>query len=303
MRSIVHRVDRLQRLAVFEAAARLGSFSAAGRELGLAQPAVTRQVRALELALGIELFQRSANRIELTDAGRRLAEGLDAGFGSIEHALDDMARLDDVFVLATPPGFAQQLIVPDLDALQQVLGDRDLRLWLYDRDRELASGRFDAAIRLGAESDEWPGSERHALFPERVVPVATPAFAAEWGLTESSTAAEVLAAPLLHMDANDRPWMSWADWLHTFDLDLTPGRQRVVFNNYPTVLQQAVAGRGVALGWIGLVEEHVADGLLTIVGPAVSSDRSYYVTWPSGRPAGSVAALVDWLDRHGEPTR
>lgn len=298
MRRLVHQADRLQRLAVFESAARLGSFSAAGRELGLAQPAVTRQVRALEVSLGFELFTRSANRVELTDAGRRLADIVDVAFGMIEHAVDDLGRMRDTFVLAAPPGFAQQVIVPDLDSLQHALGDLDLRLWLYDRERELDGGSFDAAVRIGAARDDWPGYDRHELFDEHVVPVAAPSLATELGLDASSSATDVLAAPLLHMDARDRPWMSWAEWLAWFDLQLTPGRRRVVFNNYPTVLQQAVAGRGVALGWRGLVEGLVDDGVLTVVGPAVSSARSYCVTWPAGNSAGAVEAVVEWLDAH-----
>lgn len=300
MRPLVRRIDRLQRLAVFEAAARLGSFSAAGRELSLAQPAVTRQVRALEVALGVELFARSANRVELTDAGRRLADTLDVGFRAIEHAIDEVTDLDDTFVLATPPGFAQQLIVPELDSLQQALGDRDLRLWLYDGESELEGGSYDAAIRLGSTASGWPGLEHHELFPEQVVPVASPSVAAELGLDATSAAADVRAAPLLHMDAHDRPWMSWTEWLAAFDLelDLEGRRRRIVFNNYPTVLQQAVAGRGVALGWLGLVESLVADGVLTVVGPTVASARSYCVTWPARRPSSAATAVVAWLDRH-----
>ena len=65
------------RLAVFEAAARCGSFTAAGSELGMTQPAVTRHVRGLERALDVELFRRHANRSELTEAGRRLLEAID----------------------------------------------------------------------------------------------------------------------------------------------------------------------------------------------------------------------------------
>jgi len=208
MRPLVRRTQRLQRLAVFEAAARLGSFSAAGRELAMAQPAVTRQVRALEVALDVELFRRWANRVELTEAGRRFADTLDVAFSAIEHAIDEVTELDATFVLATPPGFSQQLIVPALDSLQHALGDRDLRLWLYDVERELAEGTFDAAVRLSSTGGGWPGYQHRELFAEHVVPVASPSLADELGLTASSSAADVLAAPLLHMDARDRPWMS-----------------------------------------------------------------------------------------------
>ena len=293
-RPLVSSIDRLQRLAVFDAAARNGSFSAAGRELGLAQPAVTRQIQGLEQSLGIELFVRHTNRSTLSGPGRALAAAVDNAFTLLEHAVADITDVDDIFVLAMPPGFAQQLVVPRLDSLQRALENRDLRLWLYDRESELSDSHFDAAVRVSNAS--WSSYDATPLFAEQVMPVATPALAAQLNLDQDSSANDVLAAPLLHMDATDRPWMSWTDWLQSFDLSLTPGRRRVEFNNYPTVLQQALAGRGVALGWSKLVEDLVADNLLCIVGPVATSDRDYQLTWPTRRAGAALSALRDWLD-------
>jgi DNA-binding transcriptional LysR family regulator len=281
MRTVIRRVDRLQRLALFEAAARLGSFTAAAEEVGLSQPSVTRQVRALERSIGVELFHRSANRSALTNAGRDLLAAVDTGFATIEASLERISTPGDVLVLAAPPGFAQQLIVPHLDTFHDVLPERDLRLWIYDRHDELVGGNFDLAVRVGAR--DWPGYESVELFAECVVPVAAPTLAHSLGLTETSAAEQILAAPLLHMDADGRPWLSWSDWLAAFDLALTPGRRRIVLNNYPTVIQQAVAGRGVALGWRGIVDTLLADGLLVEVGAEVRSERSYHVSWPNDR--------------------
>ncbi len=293
-RPLVSSIDRLQRLAVFDAAARNGSFSAAGRELGLAQPAVTRQIQGLEQSLGIELFVRHTNRSTLSGPGHALAAAVDNAFTLLEHAVADITDVDDIFVLAMPPGFAQQLVVPRLDSLQRALENRDLRLWLYDRESELSDSHFDAAVRVSNAS--WSSYDATPLFAEQVMPVATPALAAQLNLDQDSSANDVLAAPLLHMDATDRPWMSWTDWLQSFDLSLTPGRRRVEFNNYPTVLQQALAGRGVALGWSKLVEDLVADNLLCIVGPVATSDRDYQLTWPTRRAGAALSALRDWLD-------
>lgn len=299
MRALIRRVDRLQSLAVFEVAARLGSFTAAGGELGMSQPAVTRQIRALERRLGIDLFVRTANRSELTDAGRRLRDHVITGFDVIEAGLVELAELaalDDhaaTFVLAAHPGIAQAWVVPRLDEINDVLGDVDLRLWLFDRDAELADGTFDAAIRVG--DGTFPGQDAQLLFPEVVVPVAAPAVARAHGLTAESTAADVYRAPFVHMDDGDRPWMTWAGWLDAFGMTLTRAPGRVLFHNYPMVLQRALLGHGVALGWRPLIDEYVDGGALEVVGPEVRSDRGYYVTWPSGRPTPAVAALTDWL--------
>jgi DNA-binding transcriptional LysR family regulator len=295
LRPNLARIDRLHRLAVFEAAARLGGFTAAAAELGTTQPAVTRQIRALERSLGTMLFTRTANRSALTERGQRLWAQIAAGLDTIENGLAELTGSSDTFVLAAHPGIAQQYLVPRLDGLQEALGALDLRLWLFDRDIEIGATGFDAAIRVG--TGEFTGQSAHLLFPEAVVPVASPAFAAARGLSASSTAADVYAAPFIHMDDGDRPWMTWTDWLGHFDLQLERTSGRVLFHNYPMVLQQALAGRGVALGWRRLIDDLIAGDALTIVGPEVISHRGYYLTWPIGPPTDAVAALIEWLDR------
>ena len=291
-RAIVRQVDRLQRLVVFDAAARLGSFTAAAEELGLSQPAVTRQIRALEEALGVALFTRTANRSGLTDPGRRLWGHVAAGFDTIEGGLAELATRADTFVLAAHPGIAQQWLVPRIDGLRAALGARELRLRLFDRDDELAHGELDASIRVG--DGAFTGQSAQLLFPEVVVPVAAPAVAAEHGLAAADPAA-LQHVPLVHMDDGDRPWMTWHDWLGAFGLAFPPQPGRVLFQNYPMVLQQALAGRGVALGWRPLIDDLVDGGALVVVGPEVRSHRGYYVTWRQGPPSPAVASLVTWL--------
>lgn len=291
MRRVVRQVDRLQRLAVFEASARLGSFSAAARELGMTQPAVTRQIRAIERAVGDALFARTANHSELTDAGRRFHSAVTVGFDAIERGLDELGAAGGVFVLAATPGLAEQLLVPNLQALADAVGETDLRLWLYDRERDLSVDDHDAATRFGDGS--WTGLASRLLFHEVVVPVAAPALADAHGLDADSDPAAVVSAPLLHIDRGEREWMSWSTWLAAFDVPDPTARRRVVFNNYPMVLRQAIAGNGVALGWRVLVDDLMASGMLTVVGPEVRTGNGYHLTWTPGRATGPVLRLVD----------
>ena len=294
VRPLVGEVGRLQRLAVFEAAARLGSFTAAAAELGMTQPAVTRHIRALERSLGTELFVRTANRSGLSSAGRTLWGHVAAGFDVIEGGLAELSEAAGTFVLATHPGVAQQWLVPRLDGLSAAVGDPDLRLWLFDRDDDIAGGGFDAAIRVG--DGDFAGLSAHHLFEEIVRPVAAVGLAESLGLDSESTPEQIAAAPLVHMDDGDHPWMSWSDWMAEFGLVLEREPRRVLFHNYPMVVQQALAGRGVALGWKHLVDDLVAGGALTPVGPEVASRRAYYLAWPAGEPTEAVRSLIDWLD-------
>jgi hypothetical protein len=84
-------------------------------------------VRALERALGADLFTRTANRSELTDAGRRLWGHVAAGFATIETGIGELATASETFVLAAHPGIAQQWLVPRIDGLRAAIGERELR--------------------------------------------------------------------------------------------------------------------------------------------------------------------------------
>lgn len=286
---------------MFEAAGRLGSFTAAAAELGLSQPAVTRQVRALERSLGADLFARTANRSELTDAGRRLWGHVAAGFATIETGIGELATAGETFVLAAHPGIAQQWLVPRIDGLRAAIGERELQLRLVDRDDELTRGEHDASVRVG--DGTFPGESSRLLFPEIVVPVAATNLAHEHGLDATTHPSALQHVPLVHMDDGDRPWMTWSGWLGAFGLTFPPQPGRVLFQNYPMVLQQALAGRGVALGWRPLIDDLVDGGALVVVGPEVRSDRGYYVTWRQSTPSPAVAALVDWLVAQADAVR
>lgn len=74
---------KLRQLEGFVAAARLGSFSAAARELAMTQPAFSQLIRELETALAVRLFERTTRRMELTEAGQRL-------LAMVERPLDDL---------------------------------------------------------------------------------------------------------------------------------------------------------------------------------------------------------------------
>lgn len=78
----------LHRLRLFRAVARSLSFTAAARELAIAQPAVSHQIRSLERELGVQLFARHGRSVTLTDVGEVLLETVD----DVIHRLDDGAR-------------------------------------------------------------------------------------------------------------------------------------------------------------------------------------------------------------------
>src|SRR5438552_893235 len=82
----------LNALRAFEAIARHLSFARAADELHVTPAALSHQIRALEEQLKLELFHRRTRGIELTDAGRLIYPGLQAGFDSVRNAIGQLER-------------------------------------------------------------------------------------------------------------------------------------------------------------------------------------------------------------------
>ncbi len=296
---LLHRVPRLQMIAVFESAARLGSFTEAAQEIGMTQSGVSRHISSLERATGLELFHRSSNKVRLTSAGSALLVAVQDGLDTIQQALAALRREGPTFLLAANPGFAQHWLVPRFEGLQAVLGDAELRLRLFDRDSELHDEVYDAAIHLTSVTGAPPGSR--VLFHEVVIPVAAPGFAQAEGLDPATDPASLCDVAKLHLDGRDRRWMGWTDWFAAHGVSCAATTAKVSYNNYPSVMNDTIAGRGVALAWRGLVDSLIDAGALVVVGPeARHADTAYQLIPGPHARLDLVDRLADWLARPTE---
>ncbi len=149
----------LRQLEYFVQVAELGSFSRAARLLGLAQPALSRQVRALETDLRETLLLRNGRGVELTDAGRRLFEHAIAILQHVAHARDDMGAQRDEpvgrIVVGLPPSLGRQLTRPLIDAFRSQLPRARLAIveGLTAHIAEwIATGRVDLALLHNPEA-------------------------------------------------------------------------------------------------------------------------------------------------------
>src|SRR5262249_54427477 len=142
-------------LLPFEAAARLGSMSAAARELGISQPAISRHLQLLEGDLGQVLFQRNRRGLALTSAGRDYYQAVAAGFAQIAHATQHLRALsgDQIIRINANFGFAQQWLMPRFARLRAAFPKITFRLQTSDQDDELSLADSDLAIRFG--TGDW----------------------------------------------------------------------------------------------------------------------------------------------------
>lgn len=293
VRQLLRRVPQLQRLAVFDAVVSAGNFTSAARQLEISQPAVSRHMAALAHELGVELFERSGRSFVLTRQGRSLADAVASSLSTLERAVVELDDRPDALVLAIQPAMATTWVVPLLDQLETAAGT-EIRLRVYERSAELDTSTWDMAIVPG--TGPWAGWESTMLFREAVRPFAAPSLAAELGLGTNVPLAELVTHNLLHIDDDGRPNMTWLEWFAEAGEALTPAPPRLVYNAYPTVIQEALAGNGIALGWEHLLSDMVERGLLVPVGPIVQRQHGgHHMCWHAGRSDDRHRAVLDRL--------
>lgn len=292
----------LKSLAAFEATVRLGSMTAAARELGTTQPAVSQRIRALEEQLGLPLFDRSTRRVRMTRDGEAFHEEIT---GSLRRIIGASRRLQSrararhrELMIAAHFGFAHRWLLPRLPRLESAFPGTRFEVFPADRDEMPEMAGADLAIRFGRfehrGDSEWP------LFAEAVFPVCSPSCRERHGLGEEIDTATLARVPLLHMDERDSRWLDWHQWCEGLGVEPPVRSTRFNYNNYPLLLNAAVDGDGLALGWAGLVESMIEEGTLVRLGPTVERrDRGYILT--SRHPGNAIVSpVIDWFRRNAE---
>lgn len=277
-------------LCAFEAAARLGSFTAAASELHLTQSAVSRQIRALEELLGAGLFVRERQTVRLTVAGDAYATEIREALHRISQATFGFRANPQggTLNLAILPTFGTRWLAPRLpdffSAHPEVTVNLSTRLAPFD----FRSDPLDAAIHFGLPN--WPGAELDELMRETVVPACSPALKKRHRFARPR---DLLKVPLLHVSS--RP-DAWKRWLEAMDVQAAnpPG---MAVDQFALAAQAAAAGLGVALLPQFLMHEEFARGDLVeaIHAPFEGAER-YYLAWPASRVNyPPLKALRDWL--------
>jgi DNA-binding transcriptional LysR family regulator len=277
-------------LAAFEAVCRTGSAAGAARDLNLTQGTVSRLVQSLEQGLGVTLFQRDRRRLTPTEAARAYAADL-------RPALDAIARATMAVVagggagalnLAILPGFGTHWLAPRLPSFMAAHPGVTVNLATRLRPFDLIAEGFDAAIHYGRA--DWPGAGHLRLMAERVVPVAAPALARQ---VQAGLPGSLLSASLLQIDTRPN---AWRGWMRAQGIDAQVPRG-MVFDQFATMAQAAIAGLGVALLPDFVAGAILAEGRLVALGAAGPvSGAAYWLVWPERRAGHPpVAALRAWI--------
>jgi LysR family glycine cleavage system transcriptional activator len=282
------RLPSFTALRAFEAAARTGSFSAAGRELNVTHAAVAQQVRALEAEIGVPLAFREGRGLALTGEGQRLAQALADSFRTIGTALSEITSEGEErpLRLTITPSFASKWLMPRLGKFWRQHPDIALTLDPDDRVRDLNRDGYDLAIRYGKGG--WPGAEAEMFLPTQDVIVAAPSLIGNRG---TLTIAEMQEMPWI----TEAGWPEQMAWLRSLGLD--PDRLDVT--EMPTEeLANLAAREGLGL-FVELSALAAADlkagRLRTVYTPPKEGNLGYWIVTRPGPKNAALKTFVRWL--------
>ena len=260
----------LNGLRAFEAAARLGSFTAAGDELHVSPAAISRLVRLLEERTGTPLFERTANRLRLTPAGRTYQAGLTPLFDSLEAltARVTASSRAPVLTIGVGPTFAVRWLIPRLATFQEVHPAIDVR---FATGGAAAAFNDDWTCGIKLSDGQHPNFSAEALFAADLVPVCAPALAAE-----IADPAHLKPEHLLRVGHAAEDWQRWFAGRDLHNIE----PKGATFEFYGHAIQAAADGLGIAMGLRPYIDDDIAAGrLVAPYAGAVSKGMSWYLVY------------------------
>lgn len=286
------RLPPLNPLRAFEAAGRHLSVTKAAAELNVTHSAISHQIRALELTLNVQLFQRKGARLKLSAQGAALLPSISSAFESIAEATNRLTRPSMVgeLVVSCVPAFLSFWLLPRIGAFTDQYPGIQLRLSASNCSTDIYSPDVDLCIRYG--DGNWSDRWVRELATIGLFPVCSPALVNKGPVRNVSDLEQHV---ILHGDDG----REWSRWLATWGATalLVKSRQHFLSNAHLAMIA-ATHGTGVALGDTLTASQPLASGRLVapldFAVPAM--DAFFLVCRNEMRSTPLLSAFIDWLD-------
>lgn len=295
MQSLRSKLPPMNSLVAFEAVARHLSFTRAAQELLVSREAASRQIRNLESHLGIKLFVRLYRALELTEAGRELQSVVGESLANIARTagtLQRAGRPSKIAVTATI-AIASFWLTPRLPRFRAMHPDAEIRVIVSDAPVGMVAESFDVGLRYG--DGNWPGHMATRLFDVESFPVCSPGYLKSAAPIRAP--ADLLEHTLLNLDGTPHSLEDWNWWLVESGVHMPASYQALGFDSYANVIQAALDGQGIALGFSRIVDDLVLRGdLVRPIQSTLSKGCAVYLVVPTGVSLGPVAQeFFDWV--------
>lgn len=291
MSNLRRKLPSSSSLFVFEAAARCGSFTRAADELCVSQPAVSRMLARMEEHLGVQLFERVRGGARLTESGSILYRRVQEGFSTIESAISEIesrATGLETVTLSVSTAFTTHWLMPRMSRFNQRFPTVDMRYQLMSGKIGGPLGDVDLGMRYLDENSIK--ADDRLVTPEILIPVCN----RQYFTDVLHSPGTIQVQTLISMDNQERGWTA-----HFPLLEPCLGRAEngLVFSDYAVVVQAALLGQGMALGWMNVVSHCLAKGeLLPAADQLWVTSRRCCLVSPNTRPMRPIVESVrDWI--------
>lgn len=279
----------LNALRAFEAMARTGRATLAAQELHVTHSAVSRQVKALEAHLGVQLFSGPKHRLELTEAGRRLAPALTAAFDQIATAVRQTQVRGEDLLVAVNASVSVKWLIPRLAGFRAA--HPEINLQLAELPSHATSYRGAEAVVRIVPSGRLNEAGVTAFMPSHLGLVMAPALAERF-------AGDPLKAPRLAAQTHPQGWAIWAA-LAGLELPASPEQP---FAHLHFAIDAAIAGLGSAVMPWPLVADYVRNGRLVAPLGFRRTESAFAMLAAPGAGGRALEAFRKWLMAEGAKT-
>lgn len=295
MASLSRLIPSARGLLIFEAAARSGSFTAAAAEFNITQPSVSRSIAELEAAIGVKLFERRARGLDLTPDGSELYSVVRDGVARIAEVIQNIQyrRKDNkpIVTISASSSFVAHWLLSRLGEFNAVFPQVDIRFDLIPGVLRDVPENVDIATRVIAEDDLR--YHRWTFAPEIIFPVCSPSYLHARGKLDHRGD----GAGHVFLWLTDHATNKWAkEWGNVANRGISKGVWHE-FTDYAVILQAALGGEGIALGWISVVSSALLKGTLVPASDLmISTGQNHSLIAPRSRPLRPVVVdIIEWL--------
>jgi len=286
--------DRFFSMLLFVRVGRTGSFSVAGRELGVSQPTASRIVAALEKKVGTALLTRTTRAVTLTEAGvdyLARAEAILAALDEADHAARGTGELRGILRVATSSASAVRGILPRLSSFSDHHPNLRIEFILTDQRHDLVGDAVDVALRVGTLADSTAVARKIGVI-HRVL-AAAPSYLEKAGVP---VAPNDLQNHTVIVGPAGQGLEGWTFRKNGKAISVRL-EGRFVLNGTEGATAAAVAGLGIiSSGHLGCLAELQCGALVRILPDWEMGSADVNVILPAGRAAKpSARAFADFM--------
>ncbi|NWA25178.1 LysR family transcriptional regulator [Pseudomonas gingeri] len=275
-------MDRVSAIRLFVRLVECGSFSAVGRAEGIGQPAVSKQIGALERHLGAQLVMRTSRQVVITEAGQTFYESarkLVDDFDALESSVGDRQKSPEGLIrVNTAPAHGRLCITPLLPEFFRQFPNIAIEVSVSERHVDLVGDGIDLAIRHGRLVDSTLTARK--LSETDFVLVASPAYLALMGVPTRLADLDQHRCIVFTKNRDHYPW------------SLKVGQETVSYVPHGALLTgdaehiraAVLSGLGIAQAPFWLLAQEIRSGQVQVLLPALQPERlPIHLVYPAGR--------------------